>query len=140
MSGPYGGSMTYRHLDGSECLHRLAKDSEAPEGVYCTVTHSDVLLDDGGPTTGRITVVLNDEDGRFRPDEPLRPVFPSPVPPPSRYLDGPERRRHRAEPVQPGMFTSWPEAMKFLGMWALFSAVVLGVLIGLVWLLIHVLS
>lgn len=131
--------MVYRHLDGTECLHRLARDSEAPEGVYCTVTHSDVLLDDdGGPSTGRITVVLADDEGRFTPDVPLTPIYPPP--PPSRYLNGPPplRQRHRSE--RPGMFESWPHALWMFGVWAVFSGLILGGLIGLVWVLLHVLS
>jgi hypothetical protein len=35
----------WRHVDGTVCHHRLARDSEAPGGLYCVVTHSDVILD-----------------------------------------------------------------------------------------------
>lgn len=130
--------MVYRHLDGTECLHPLTPDSFSAEGLRCTATNLDVLLDDGGPRTGRITVVLADDEGRFTPDVPLTPIHPPP--PPSRYLDGPPplRQRHRSE--RPGVFESWPQAMQFLGMWGLFSAAILGGLIGLVWVLLHVLS
>lgn len=123
--------MVWRHLDGTECCHRLAKDSEAPDGYYCAVTHSDVVIDDSGPSAGRTTVVLTD-------DEPVRPVFPQ-TPPPSRYLDGSApRRRHRAE--APGRGAPWPEALTPIEMWAVFSGITVGVLVGLVWLLVRVLG
>lgn len=109
--------MVYCHLDGTECLHPLTPDSFAVEGLRCTATNLDVVL-----------------------DEPSQPVFPQSAPPPSRYLDGPGRRRHRAESARPGVFASWPEAMKFLGTWALFSAAILGALVGIAWLSIYVLS
>jgi len=131
--------MVWRHLDDTECLHALAKDEWAPDGYYCAVTHSDVLLDDGGPNTGRITVVLNNDEGRLTPDEPLRPVFPQTLPPPSRYLDGPAgRRRHRADTS--GMFPPWPEALAHIGMWAVFSGIIVGVLSGVVWGALYLLS
>jgi len=135
----FGGSMVWRHLDGTECRHRIVRDSEAPNGCYCAVTHSDVLLDDGGPSTGRITVVLNNDEGRFTPDKPLRPVFPQTPPPPSRYLDGPAgRSRHRAD--TPGMFSTWPEALAHIGMWAVFSGIIVGVPVGIVWGALYLLS
>lgn len=130
--------MVYRHLDGTECLHALTPDSFSAEGLRCTVTNLDVLLDDGGPRTGRITVVLADDEGRFEPDVPLVPVYPPP--PPSRYLDGPSRTRQRHRGETPGMFESWPHALWMFGVWAVFSGLILGALIGLVWVLLHVLS
>jgi len=88
---------------------------------------------------GRITVVLNNDEGRLTPDEPLRPVFPQTLPPPSRYLDGPAgRRRHRAD--TPDMSPTWPEALAHVGMWAVFSGIIVGILSGVVWGALYLLS
>jgi hypothetical protein len=132
----FGDMVMWRHAsNGTVCHHSLVADSLAPEGYYCVVGGI-VRLDDGGPRTGKITVVLAD-------DEPIEPpverVFPQ-TPPPSRYLNDPPppRKRHRAE--APGMFATWPEALTLIGMWAVFSGIIVGVLIGVVWGVLHLLS
>jgi hypothetical protein len=48
------------------------------------------------------------------------------------------RRRHRA--VAPGMFATWPEALALIGMWAVFSGIIVGVLTGVVWGVLYLLS
>ena len=106
------------------------------EGLRCEVTNLDVRQDDGGPRTGKITVVLSDDEGRFVPDEPLTPIHPLP----SRYLNGPPPPRQRHLTKRPGMSKSWPHALWLLGVWAAFSGLIIGGLSGLVWLLLHVLS
>lgn len=136
MSGVFGGSSVWRHADGTECQHKLCQDSEAPAGLYCAVTHSDVVLDDGGPRTGRITVVLNNDEGRF-PDEPLtqwyaqRSALDPDVPA--------EHGRHRADPL-PGMYDSWPQALRYLGALTVGSVLLVALLAGVALSVIYLLS
>jgi hypothetical protein len=55
----------------------------------------------------------------------------SDIPPPSRYLDGPDR---------PGMFPTWSEALAALTAWAVLSVAIVGTVIGLGWLALHLVT